>query len=254
MAKKKDVIGQAIKIIARVEKGEVKTTKNGLEIIELTLKTPEGILLKIARFVKENDLDFIVEQHNQFKDIIERVENEETIYVMKNIYVNKKGKQYDFLTSHSTDEGKIYYQTTGGVQQLSFEATDEGDIIEYKNFDTTVNRKFEDIKNTIKITMYANDKTYDTVTFSDNDENYPKEITISVSNTDNVKLGTAYDISLKFIKGKLIKDEDMEQELDWGATTAKGGRFENDKLIPIAVRIADIDPISSDAGDDEFPF
>ena len=117
-------ISQNIKMIALVTKGESKTVttqKGDKEILELTLRTPEGAMVKVSNWVRESDNDFVIQKTDELRAIIAEVTGDtktgSKVYISKNIYMNKDDVQFDWFTSEETDEGNVYHQVEGFVDR-----------------------------------------------------------------------------------------------------------------------------------------
>lgn len=239
MAKAKEAkISQSIKVIGLVTKGESKTitTKKGdKEVLELSVRTPEGCLVKISNFVRESDSDYVNQKTEELRAMIIEANNKQKVYISKNIYMNKEGIQYDWFSSQETDDEKVFHQMDGFVDRLTHSELEDGDYITYEAFGQQYVEKFEDIENSIAITMYAYDKTESKVYFT-NEAEYEKEVVVDVKDTTDVELGTAYSLKLKFVKGDMVQTSAKDVKLDWGAEEATyNTTFMPDKLIPISV-------------------
>lgn len=240
MAKKKREfkIEQSVDIIGVVFNAQLKEIgANKLEMVEIGIKTPEGVIVNVSKFTKETGSEYVNGKIAEMVALVDRVTEGEKIYVRKNIYSTEDKGQFDWLTSYETDEGKSYFKATGFLDELDWKETDEGDLISWTKFGNATSKLFTDIQNEITVTMYAKDKDENKVFLSDLKEDYPNELAISVDNTDGVEEGVAYKLKLKFVKGAMIEAEKaIEVELDWGATEEKGKyEFEDDKLVPFSV-------------------
>jgi len=258
MARSKDVIGQTISMVLKVNKAQIKEVKvkdKNQEVVELSCSTPEGTFVKISNFIRPTEVTYVNEENAKLKDIANRVIGGETIYVNKNIYVNKKGAQYGWLTSQVSDDGQIWHQIDGFVDELEFHTEEEVDIVSYEKFKTVVEKPFKEIVNDIKITMYVDEKTEDKVYFTNADQ-YEKRTVINVKDTSKVEIGACYDIKLKFKKGAKVEGEVVESS-DWGNTAkSEGATFAPDELIPTAIRKTDLkmEGSNADEEDNELPF
>jgi len=251
---KKDVIGQSLKMVIKVTGGEIKTDigEKKSTMIELKGVTPEGCLIKIKNWVRESELDFINEGNDKLRDIVARANGGETIFTMSNGYVNKNGKQYVWLKSQESDEGKTYHEIEGFVDILDFETIDNVDMVTYNNFGTEVTYRFEDIENVINATMFVEDKNESKI-YLTNDAEFTKELIIDSKDTDGAMEGVAYFLKLKFEKGAMVQADAVEAE--WGSEEATGSAsFAPDRLIATTIRKTDLESENIEMGSDDVGF
>ena len=275
-AKREASIEQNVKVIAQIQNAEIKQVdyqKDGnlTEVIEIRLRTPEGVLIKHRTSVKaDNTKEKYIEMKDGLRDLVDRFKRKEDIYVQISNYRSQKEiadnkLQFSWFTANIDNNDNVWYDIKGYINKIESRVDGVGDdevvSVTYKEYSNMITKEFKSIRNTYLVTMYVKDILGDRIILTNGEEDYPKELVIDVKDAiSKATEGQAYTFNLKFIKGKFIEAEmeEEEDEANWDeddddSKAPVKSSFEPDRLIVVG-KPAKVDFFLGDSGADDLIF
>ena len=205
--------------------------KKGKTAYNLFVKLPNGTTLSIRKNIWDSEKEpvkYVIDATNKLEEIIEKVNNNETVLISKFISANDEGKMFDWFTSYTNSKDKTSYQLEGFVNIQDFTEDDNGNItVHFKKSD----KAFEDCAPTFEATMYIEDVIDNKIILTDGEDNYPNELTVELAKTPKTQptVGQGYKFTLELVRGDVVKKEDTMEELDFEEEAKT--EYPDDKLI-----------------------
>lgn len=212
---------QNVYFVGKVLSGKVEEKESKSNITykkySVFVKLPEGTTITIEklRFPKKEgkvESDYEIKAYKEFEDIISRVTAKQDVYISKSIFKQKDKDQFDWLTTYENDEGKLTYKVSGFINELKYYLDGEKVMLKFKESDG----EFDSIDSKFEVKMFVTDIEDNKIYLTDGKTEYPNVVIVTVPSTieNKAKVGQAYTIKIKPIKGKKAKLQEGDTNWD----------------------------------------